>query len=120
MPWRGKVFDPALHSGDNVFGRDSFPLAHIFWPLSRGYREDGPDTYRALAYRTYIGSGMADTDRLVLKLDYDLPKNPGFSIRRVLDELVELSDSLYLGKAHLKWWWGRWQTVAYFPLVKSE
>ncbi len=120
MPWQGKVFDPALHSGDNVFGRDSLPLAHIFWPLYRGYREDGPDTYRAFAYRTYIGSGMADTDRLVLKLDYDLPKNPGFSIRRVLDELVELSDSLYLGKAHLKWWWGRWQTVAYFSLVKSE
>ena len=63
---------------------------------------------------------MTDSDREVLKLDYDLPKNPAFPIRRVLDELVELSDRLYLGKAHMKWWWGRWQTVAYFSLARSE
>ena len=120
MPWKGKVFDPAQQGGDNVFGRDSFTLAHVFWPLYRGYREDGPDTYRAFPFRTYVGAGKVDTDRQVLKLDYDLPKNPSLSIRRVLDELVELSDSFYLGKAHMKWWWGRWQTVAYFSLVGSE
>jgi hypothetical protein len=34
----------------------------------------------------------------------------------VLDELVQLDNRLYLGKAHLKWWWGGWQVVAYFML----
>jgi hypothetical protein len=54
----------------------------------------------------------------VLKIDYDRPGNPRLSIRRVLDELVQLDGGLYLGKAHLKWWWGRWQMVAYFTLAR--
>jgi hypothetical protein len=55
----------------------------------------------------------------VLKIDYDLPQNPAFSIRRVLDELVQVADGVYLGKAHVKWWWGAWQPVAYFSLLRS-
>lgn len=120
MPWKGKVFNPTNQSGDNVFGSDSFALAHVFWPLYRAYQEDGPDTYRAFAFRTYVGAGHADPDRQVLKLDYNLPQNPGFSIRRVLDEIVQIAESTYLGKAHLKWWWGRWQTVGFFSLAKPD
>jgi hypothetical protein len=52
----------------------------------------------------------------VLKIDYDLDSNPKLSVRRVLDELVQLSEGLYLGKAHVKWYWGKWQTVAFFSL----
>jgi hypothetical protein len=52
----------------------------------------------------------------VLKIDYDLPENPRLSIRRVLDELVQLSPNLYLGQALLPWWWGSWQRVAFFTL----
>jgi hypothetical protein len=37
-------------------------------------------------------------------------------VRRVMDELVQISDDTYIGKAHLKWWWGQWQLVAYFAL----
>jgi hypothetical protein len=33
-----------------------------------------------------------------------------------LDELVQVEEGFYLGKAHLKWWWGKWQMVAYFSL----
>ena len=54
----------------------------------------------------------------MLKIDYDLPENPKRTIRRVLDEMVQLEDGSYLGKAQLHWWWGRWQTVAYFALTK--
>ena len=36
-----------------------------------------------------------------------------------LDELVQVDTSLYLGKAHLNWWWGKWQLVAYFSLSKN-
>jgi hypothetical protein len=42
------------------------------------------------------------------------------SLRRILDELVELEDGFYLGKAHLKWWWGKWQLVAYFSLTNRS
>ncbi len=119
MPWKGKTFDGALACGDNVFTRDSLALAHIYWPLYRGYRDDGPQTYRAFAFHTRVAPGLADPDRQVLKLDYGGEGNPGLTIRRVLDELVQVADDLYLGKAHLKWWWGRWQLVAYFILLYS-
>ncbi len=95
MPWKGKTFEAARARGDNVFTRDSLAL-------------------RAFAFRTTLGPGRTDPDRQVLKIDYDLPVNPQASVRRLLDELVQIGDSLYLGKAHLKWWWGRWQLVAYF------
>jgi hypothetical protein len=116
LPWQGKTFNAVQAWGDNIFTRDSLALAHIYWPLYRGYVDDSPQTYRAFAFRTYLAPGLADPDRQVLKIDYDLPGNPRLSIRRVLDELVQVADGFYLGKAHLKWWWGTWQVVAYFSL----
>jgi hypothetical protein len=119
MPWKGKTFDAARACGDNIFTRDSLTLARVYWPLYRGYRDDGPQTFRAFAFRTYLALGRADPDRQVLKIDYNLDENPGGTIRRVLDELVQVTDNDYLGKAHLKWWWGRWQLVAYFTLSQN-
>ena len=119
LPWKGKTFDPAAQTGDNIFTRDSLPLAHLFWPLYRGIDDDGSQTYRAFKFRTYFGPGLLDPDRQVFKIDYDWPENPGLTIRRVLDEIVQLKEGVFLGKAHLHWWWGRWQTVAYFMLEAS-
>jgi hypothetical protein len=117
LPWKGKTFNASQSSGDNIFTRDSLWLARLFNPLYRGFIEDGPQTYRAFKFRTYVAPGLADPDRAVLKIDYDLPANPGLTIRRVLDELVQVDEGLYLGKAHLRWWWGAWQLVAYFALT---
>jgi hypothetical protein len=119
MPWRGKRFDAAQACGDNIFTRDSLGLAHVFWPRYCGYADDRPGTYRAFAFRTYIAPGRNDPDRQVFKIDYDREANPRLSVRRVLDELVQIGDRLYLGKAHLTWWWGRSQLVAYFTLQGS-
>lgn len=116
LPWQGKTFNPAESSGDNIFTNDSRWLGYLNFPLYRGYRPDTPDTFRAFAFRTYTAPGKSDPDRQVLKIDYDLPGNPRLNVRRVLDELVQLDDGLYLGKAHLKWWWGHWQLIAYFSL----
>lgn len=119
MPWKGKVFYSARNEGENIFTRDSLTLAHIFWPLYRGYADESTERYRAFKFHTHIAPGLADPDRQVLKLDYNIPGNPLPSIRRVLDELVQVDDDLYLGKAHLNWWWGAWQLVAYFSLAKK-
>jgi len=116
LPWKGKTFDAARLSGDNVFTRDSLLLARIFNPVYSGFAENDRGTYRAFTFRTYAAPGLADPDRQVLKIDYDLAENPGLTIRRVLDELVQIADGVYLGKAHVKWWWGTWQLVAYFAL----
>ena len=120
MPWKGKSFRPAQASGINIFTRDSLLPAHIFWPLYRDYEDESAKRYRAFSFRTYLAPGLADPDRQVLKLDYNISYNPRLSIRRVLDELVQVDTSLYLGKAHLKWWWGKWQLVAYFSLSNEK
>jgi hypothetical protein len=119
MPWKGKTFQPAQQSGDNIFTKDSHLLARLFNPFYQGFVHDGKKTYRAFAFRTYVAPGRVDSDRSVLKIDYDLRENPALTVRRVLDELLQLNDNLYLGKAHVRWWWGAWQTVAYFTLTKS-
>ena len=116
MPWQGKTFHAAQSRGDNILTRDSLTLARLTWPLYRGCVDDRPETYRGFAFRTYVAPGRSDPDRLVLKIDYDVNGNPRWSVRRVLDELVQIADDLYLGKAHLHWWWGAWQVVAYFAL----
>lgn len=120
MPWQGKTFDPAHARGDNIFTRDSLWLARTFNWSYRGFVDDGPTTYRAFTFRTYIAPGLEDSDRQVLKIDYDLPANPARTIRRVLDELVQVGPNTYLGKAHVRWWWGPWQWVAFFTLTPSE
>jgi hypothetical protein len=116
MPWLGKTFDPPRQQGDNLFSNDSRLLARLFNPLYRGFTADSPGIYHAFTFRTHTAPGLTDPDRLVLKIDYDLEGNPSLTIRRVLDELVQINKSQYLGKAHVHWWWGGWQTVAYFTL----
>ncbi len=117
LPWKGKWFDAARACGANIFTRDSLLLARLAAPLYRGYVFDSPTTYHAFKFRTRVAAGLTDPDRQVLKIDYDLPENPRLTVRRVLDELVQLDTRFYLGKAHLKWWWGQSQRVAYFSLA---
>lgn len=122
MPWLGKTFDSSKQRGDNIFTEDSYLLARLFNPLYRGFISDTPETYRAFVFRTYRAPGLFDTDRTVLKIDYNLKENPVLTVRRVLDELVQLDDDLYLGKAHVRWWFqpeDSWQTVAFFTLKRK-
>ncbi|MDQ3004026.1 MAG: hypothetical protein M3R47_01375 [Chloroflexota bacterium] len=119
MPWKGKFFNAERASGINIFTRDSLMLARFFWPLYRDYEDESAAGYRAFTFRTYLSPGLTDPDRQVLKLDYNIKGNPSLSIRRVLDELVQVDAAFYLGKAYLHWWWGQWQLVAYFSLSKN-
>jgi hypothetical protein len=123
MPWRGKTFDASHQGGANIFTKDSYFLARLFNPFYPSFFADRPETYRGFAFRTYTAPGLFDADRVVLKIDYNLKENPALTVRRVLDELVQLDDGLYLGKAHVRWWWspaGKWQTVAFFTLAPQE
>src|SRR5579875_711183 len=116
MPWRGKVFAAAQHAGGNLFDASS---AWLIGPFDPNMRDEGAGLVRAYPFRTYTGRGAVDRDRIVLKIDYDLPANPFGPIRRVLDELVEVAPDYYLGKAHLRLH-GRCRTVAYFALRPWE
>ena len=120
MPWLGKTFNASQQRGDNIFTRDSYLMARIFNPFYRGFISDKPGTYRCFSFRTYTAPGLMDPDRSVLKIDYHLKDNPALTVRRILDELVQIDDNLFLGKAHVHWWWGGWQTVAYFTLTRDK
>jgi hypothetical protein len=117
QPWKGKVFDPPRQKGENIFSPRLERFGRLFWPFYREYTLDRSGELHAFPFRTYLAPGLCDPDREVLKIDYDLEVNPRLSVRRVLDELVQLEAGTYLGKANLRLWWGSWKTVAYFLLV---
>lgn len=116
MPWKGKTFDAASQTGDNIFSKAEVPIARVLWPFYRGIVPDGAEAVRAFKFKTYSGPGLRDPQQQVFKIDYASPDNPALSIRRVLDEIVQIKEGVFLGKAHLRWWWGNWTTVAYFKL----
>jgi hypothetical protein len=116
MPWQGKTFSPSSNTGDNIFTNDGRWLARLLWPAYRGYVLDGPAHTRALRFRTYSGPGQLDPGVLVFKIDYDWDVNPRFIVRQVLDELVQVEDDYYLGKALLRGRAGRYVCAAYFAL----
>ena len=96
FPWRGKSFAPL---GDDE---------------GRGINRVFSDRVRLFAFETSIARSRAG-DFDAFQLDYDLPENP-FFIRRIKDEIRELSPGLYLGQAY-------WHTtradhlVLYFALT---
>lgn len=116
MPWLGKRFDAEADKGDNLLTASARTPAKALW---RSYtpEETGDGRLAAFRFRTYIDPGRLDPDRQTLKIDYDSEENPGFLIRDILDELVEVVPGAYLGKVLLRR--NReapWRLVGYFAL----
>ncbi|HWI19261.1 MAG TPA: hypothetical protein VNT81_16015 [Vicinamibacterales bacterium] len=101
MPWCGKTFNAAEATGNNLLYTSFLPVARVLFPGYRGYVPEGGGRMTAFPFRTYAGTGLKDPDRQVLKIDYDTPANP-FLMRRILDELVQVNDNFYFGKAYFK------------------
>jgi hypothetical protein len=118
LPWKGKTLNAAEQTGDNMFTNDGLWLSRLVFAGYQGYIADGPGRSRALTFRTYTGEGKDDPGLQVLKLDYNLDVNPSFVVRDVLDELVQVGEGYYLGKAHLHWR-GHWRCAAFFTLQAS-
>jgi hypothetical protein len=120
--WKGKRFAPE-GGGDNLWRRFPGPFDPLFWRLNRllrwGAAPYGPRLYRAFPFRTETGLGVADPERTVLRIIYDARPNP-WPVRRVLDELVDCGDGVYLGKAHGRDLRGRWRLAAYFALMSGR
>jgi hypothetical protein len=114
--WLGKRFDATTATGDNVMNNRVRSPMRFLLPDYRQQRSNPAKTFQALPFRTYEAPALFSADTMVLKIDYDIPENPPQTIRRVLDELVELADGYYLGRAFVRTWWGAWKLVAYFSL----
>ncbi len=84
--WDGKTFASTSERAGTGINRVQIP-----WALGR---------QRLFAFETRLGPSLVD-GRDSFILDYDLPDNPGW-IRKVHDEIREVSPGLYLGPAMWK------------------
>jgi hypothetical protein len=115
MPWKGKTFDPTRAEGRNLFTPGGDAAIRVVFPRyqERGRQDTGPVAFRFL---TGVGPSVTEPTRDVLRIDYrDLEENPGWPIRRILDELVQVDDEVYLGQA-LMLWRGELRRAAWFSL----
>ncbi len=120
MPWKGKFLIRDQSKGDNLFSQDSRIILSVVFPFYRDKVDHDHRTFRAFVFDTSIRQGMVDKDRQVFRIDYDRPDNPMLSIRRIVDEVVQVRGGVYLGKIHFKWWWGRWSMIGYFALRRKN
>jgi hypothetical protein len=97
MPWLGKSFDASTEMGINVLVPKARGPMRLLWPSYEPERTLA-DRIEVFPFRTRIAPGELDPQVDVLKIDYDFDANPGFLIRRILDELVQIDERDYLGK----------------------
>ncbi len=119
MPWKGKIFDAANTSGRNWFADSARGLVRLLFPTYEGIDADLPGTFSAFRFHTVDGPSQLLRDVRVLRVIYDLPENPSWPIRRVVDELVQIGDDVYLGQALVRR--GKeWLRAAWFALEHNE
>jgi hypothetical protein len=117
MPWLGKTFDHASGSGRNDFTGGAGRLMRFTLPRYPELRVDGRRS-SAFVFRTSVGPSALDSENTVLRIDYrDVPENPSWPIRRILDELVAVDDGLFLGQALMEWR-GSLRRAAWFSLER--
>ena len=116
MPWLGKSFDAATSTGLNRFAvlPGLRPAFRVLWPRYRLVSET-TDQIEAFEFRNRRDRGAVDPELQVYKIDYDFESNPGFVIRRILDELVQVDDGVYLGKVLMRLG-DRFHPVGFFML----
>ncbi|MBW3594227.1 MAG: hypothetical protein KY391_01510 [Actinobacteria bacterium] len=115
MPWLGKSFDANEMRGVNVLKPAARGAMRILWPNYAPERELA-DRIEAFPFRTRVAPGELDPGVDVLKIDYDFDANPHL-VRRILDELVQIDDGLYLGKILFRRQ-GSWSAIGYFTLER--
>lgn len=116
MPWLGKSFEPSSMTGVNVLTKSARGPMRVLWPGYTPERELA-DRLEAFPFRNRIAPGEIDRDVDVLKIDYDFEANPDLLIRRILDELVQVEDGLYLGKILFRRK-GSWLPIGFFTLER--
>ena len=114
MPWLGKSFDPSTQSGVNILSPSARAPMKVLWPNYEPARVL-VDRIEAFPFRNRVGAGEVDPQVQVLKIDYDHDPNPDFLIRRILDELAQVDERLYLGKILFRTRKG-WNPIGFFSL----
>lgn len=96
--WKGKSFD-----GPNAWGIN---ILHV-----------GEKMVKKYPFKTYVGKGIKDRDKMVFKIDYNIAQNP-FWLRLVVDEIVAITPREFLGKVHVRILPGLTITCGFFTLKR--
>ena len=119
LPWKGKTFDPASSSGRNLFTAGAKRMMRVTLPRYRLVDEAG-GLHSAFRFVTSTGPSAFTPGVEVLRIDYrDVAENPRWPIRKVLDELVQIDDTHYLGQALLEFR-GSLRRAAWFALEPAR
>lgn len=116
FPWQGKTFDAATQTGDNIFTNDGLLIGRLLWPFYDGYIPDGRGRSRAFKFSSSIGPCALDPAIEVFRMNFNLEGNPNFLVRELVDELRQIDEDYYLGKAVLGNLSGKPYLAAYFTL----
>jgi hypothetical protein len=117
MPWKGKTFDSATNSGRNVFSSGARALMRLTMPNYQPV-DLGDGRCAAFAFDTSVGPSALNRGTEVLRIDYrDVPANPKWPVRKVLDELVDIGDGIFLGQALMEFR-GSLRRAAWFSLER--
>jgi hypothetical protein len=115
MPWMGKSFDSSGGVGFNRLAGSARWPARLLWP--RYATRDGIGGRDAFDFQTRVEPGRIDPAVDVLVIDYEpVESNPGFVIRKIRDELIELVPDTYLGRILWKRGEGDYTNIGYFAL----
>ena len=118
-PWLGKVFLPGRGRGYNVIAQKSrWTIFQPLWPFYHHYINESKATYLAFPFRTYHGFSLEFSGLRLLKLDYDLPPNPALTVRRLMDEVVQIEEQRLLGRAYYLLN-GQWRLWSVFQLISD-
>lgn len=118
VPWLGKSFISNKNLGYNIFTPNGTRILKLLTPFYEQFYINAEGNFRAYYFKTKTKKGLKDTETEVIRLDYNAAENP-FLIRIILDEIVEIAPSQYLGKVHLKIFPGIYSTIGYFGLRKT-
>ena len=98
MPWQGKVFDATTNSGRNLLSAGARGVVRALLPR-HPVLGLGNGLYAAFPFETAPSRSLLNPDVAVLRLDYrPVLANPA-PVRRLVDELVDVGDGVYLGQA---------------------
>ncbi|MDQ3940892.1 MAG: hypothetical protein M3238_06055, partial [Actinomycetota bacterium] len=100
----------------NVLVKSARGPMRVVWPNYEPERELA-DRIEAFPFRTRVAPGELEPEVPVLKIDYNFEANPNLLIRRILDELVQIDDGIYLGKVLLRRQ-GAFKSIGFFSLER--
>lgn len=119
VPWLGKRFTLTPEGGANILSGLGGTLARVLTPRYKHFVHESDGTVSGYNFKALTGTGLRDPQVQVLKLDYNLPENPGL-IRIINDELVQVDPGRYLGKVYMQLLPGWFLFVGFFELKARQ